>query len=366
MALLGDAPESATPAAQSGVWAGESDSGNAIENELLRVEIGADGSLHSVYDKEVGREVLDGRGNRLFAYADKPPNWDAWDIHEDYALEGEEVPGAERVEVVENGPLRAAVRVERRFRGSRISQTYKLLSASRRLDVETRVEWHERQVLLRALFPVGVRSHEATFETMYGVVRRPTHRNTSWDEARFEVGAHRFADISEPGYGVAILNDGKYGHSARDGVLGISLLKSPLYPDPLADEGEHRFTYSLFPHPGDWTQAGVTREAFSLNSPLIAGVGGGESSGYELVVVEGAELALGSLKRAEDGRAVILRLYEPHGARGPATLRFASRLGGAERVNLLEEPEGTVEVRGHEVLLDVRPFEVLTLRAEPE
>jgi alpha-mannosidase len=366
LALIANAPEAAASEAPSGVRVGESVEGGAIENELLRVEIGADGSLHSVYDKEAGREVLDGRGNRLLAYADKPPNWDAWDIHGDYEIEGEEIPGAVRVEVVEDGPLRAAVRVERRFRGSRISQTYKLLAASRRLDIETHVDWHERQVLLRALFPVAVRSHEATFETMYGVVKRPTHRNTSWDEARFEVGAHRFADVSEPGYGVALLNDGKYGYSARDNVLGLSLLRSPLYPDPLADEGEHRFTYSLFPHPGDWTEARVTREAFSLNSPLIAGVGGGESSGYELVVVEGAELALGSLKRAEDGRGVILRLYEPHGARGPATLRFSLHLRGAERVDLLEEQEGTVEVRGDEILLDVRPFEVLTLRVEPE
>jgi alpha-mannosidase len=364
LTLLANVPENVAPGASSGVRARRTDRGDAIENEHLRVEIGADGSLHSVYDKEAGREVLDGRGNRLLAYVDKPPNWDAWDVHGDYALEGEEVPAAERVEVVEDGPLRAAVRVERRFRGSRISQTYKLLSASRRLDVETRVEWHERQVLLRALFPVGVRTHEATYETMYGVVRRPTHRNTSWDEARFEVGAHRFADLSEPGYGVALLNDGKYGHSARDGVLGISLLKSPLYPDPLADEGGHRFTYSLFPHPGDWTQAGVTREAFSLNSPLIAGVGGGEPPEYGLVVAEGAELALGSLKGSEDGRGMILRLYEPHGARGGATLRFASGIDRAERVNLLEEPGGAVEVRGDEVLLEVRPFEVLTLRVE--
>ena len=365
MALIANAPDAAAPEAPSGVRVGESVEGGAIENELLRVEIGADGSLRSVYDKEAGREVLDGRGNRLLAYADKPPNWDAWDIHGDYEREGEEIPGAESVEIVEEGPLRAAVRVERRFRGSRISQTYKLLSSSRRLDVETHVEWHERQVLLRALFPVAVRSHEATFETMYGVVKRPTHRNTSWDEARFEVGAHRFADLSEAGYGVALLNDGKYGHSARDNVLGISLLRSPLYPDPLADEGEHRFTYSLFPHPGDWTQAGVAGEALSLNSPLIAGVGGG-SSEHGLLVAEGVGLALGSLKRAEDGRGVILRLYEPHGARGTATLRFSFHLRRAERVDLLEGPEGVLEVQGGEILLDVRPFEVLTLRAEPE
>src|SRR5215216_5998485 len=194
--------ETALPEAASGVDIGESGGGAFIENELLRVELSADGNLGRVYDKEVGREALDGGGNLLRVYADKPPNWDAWDIDEDYEMEGEEVPGASRVEVVETGPLRGAVRVERRFSGSRISQTYKLLSASRRLDVETHVDWHERQVLLRALFPLRVRSHEATFETMYGVAKRPTHRNTSWDEVRFEVCAHRFADLSEPGYGV--------------------------------------------------------------------------------------------------------------------------------------------------------------------
>jgi alpha-mannosidase len=283
-----------------------------------------------------------------------------------YEAEGEEVPGAESVEVVEAGPLRAAVRVERHFRGSGISQTYVLLSGSRRLDIQTHVEWHERQVLLRALFPVRVRSHEATFETMYGVVRRPTHRNTSWDEARFEVGAHRFADLSEPGYGVALLNDGKYGHSARDNTLGISLLRGPLYPDPLADEGEHGFTYSLFPHPGDWTGAGVAREALSLNSPLVVVKGEAEPAEYGPVAVEGVELALGALKPAEDGEATILRLYEPHGARGECTLRFAHGLESVERTNLLEEPEGAIGVNDDAVRLEVRPFEVVTLRIKWE
>jgi alpha-mannosidase len=366
LALLENTPEAAVPEASSGIRAGESGESTSIENELLRVEIGASGDLHSVYDKEVGREVLDGRANQLLAYADKPPNWDAWDIHKGYEAEGEEIPGAENVEVVETGPLRAAVRVERRFRGSRISQTYKLLADSRRLDIETRVEWHERQVLLRALFPVGVRSHEATFETMYGVVKRPTHRNTSWDDVRFEVCAHRFADLSEPGYGVALLNDGKYGHSARDNVLGISLLRGPLYPDPLADEGEHSFTYSLFPHPGDWTDAGVTGEAFSLNSPVVAVRGGGEPAEYGFVAPGGVELALGGFKRAEDGRGVILRLYEPHGKRGSTALRFAFSAGSVKRANLLEEPEETVEVEKCKARLDVRPFEVLTLRVQPE
>jgi alpha-mannosidase len=363
LALRRQATNRGNPESVPGIEVGERNGGAHIENEFLRVEVSADGDLARVYDKETGREILDGRGNRLLAYVDKPPNWDAWDIQGGYEKEGEEIPGARSVKVVEWGPLRGAIRVERRFRDSRIAQTYRLLFSSRRLDIETRADWHERQVLLRALFPLSLRSHEATFETMYGAVKRPTHRNTSWDEVRFEVCAHRFADLSEPGYGVALLNDGKYGYSARDNVLGISLLRSPLYPDPLADEGEHRFTYSLFPHPGDWTQAGVTREAFALNSPLIAVEGdAGASEEYGFVESEGLELAPGALKKADDGRGVILRLYEPHGARGRAVLRFGFDVESAERVNLLEEPEGSVEVRGGEIRLQVRPFEVITLR----
>jgi alpha-mannosidase len=203
---------------------------------------------------------------------------------------------------------------------------------------------------------------------MFGAVRRPTHHNTPWDATRFEVSAHRFCDLSEPGYGVALLNDGKYGHSAKGNVVGISLLRSPLYPDPFADEGEHRFTYSLFPHIGDWTAAGVAREAFALNAPLFP-VRAQEDAlprGFSLVEAEGLELALGSLKLAEHGDSVILRLYEPHGARGECTLRFGRPVERVERVNLLEEGEGPVEVHQGAVRLKVRPFEVVTLNVEWE
>jgi alpha-mannosidase len=286
-------------------------------------------------------------------------------VEEGYEAEGEEI-FADSVETVEKGPLRASVRVTRRWGGSGIVQTYRLLSGSRRLDVETWIDWHERRVLLRALFPLNVLSHEATSETMFGAQRRPTHGNTGWDAARFEVSAHRFCDLSEPGYGVALLNDGKYGHSAKRNVLGISLLRSPLYPDPLADEGEHRFTYSLFPHPGDWTAAGVTREAFALNSPLAPVRGGGAPEESSFVEAEGLELALAGLKRSEDGEAVILRLYEPHGARGLARLRFPGGLKRAEKTNLLEDRGGTrVAVEDNGIDLEVRPFEVVTLRLEP-
>jgi alpha-mannosidase len=336
----------------------------------LRVLVGAHGALERVFDKALRRAVLEGRGNQLWAYVDKPREWDAWDIDESYEQEGQEISGVQGIEVLESGPLRAAVRVYHSWRDSRIVQTYRLWAGSRRLDIETHVEWHERQILLRALFPLAVRSHEATFETMYGVVRRPTHRNTSWEAARFEVAAHRFADLSETGYGVALLNDSKYGHSAHGNVLGISLLRSPIHPDPLADEGEHRFTYSLFPHEGDWTGAGVTQEAFALNSPLCTAVARGLgtlSPESGLVAVEGVPLALGSLKKAEDGRGFILRLYEPHGARGESVLRFAKEIKKAEKVNLLEEADKSNPLptaKGDTLRVEVRPFGVLTIRLE--
>ena len=348
--------------ARETVRAEGSGGGAVLENALLSAEIGEGGALLRLYDREAGREVLAGPANRLVAYADRPREWEAWDIDADYAAEGEELPPAS-VEVAEEGPLRASVRAERRWRGSRVAQTYRLLAGSRRLDIETEIDWHERRMLLRALFPVGVRSHEAAFETMYGAVRRPTHRNTSWDAARFEACAHRFCDLSEPGYGVALLNDGRYGHSAEDNVLGISLVRGPLYPDPLADEGTHRFTYSLFPHPGDWTQAGVVEEAFALNSPLFAAEGAPpEAAG--LVEAEGLPLALGALKRAEEGEGLVLRLYEPRGARGRAVLRLDPPPSRVRRTNLLEEPGEEVALEGGRVSLEVQPFEVVSLLLE--
>ena len=225
--------------------------------------------LHGVYDKEADREVLDGRGNQLLAYADKPANWDAWDVDE--SLRGRRRGG---LPVPRAWRWWRAGRCARRcassgvWRGSRISQTY-VCSPARGASTSRRAcEWHERQMLLRALLP-SARSAPTRppSRRCTASCSRPTHRNTCWDAARFEVCAHRFADLSEPGYGVALLNDGKYGHSVHDNVLGLSLLRGPLYPDPLADEGEHRFTYSLFPHAGDWTEAGVAAGSVRAQQP---------------------------------------------------------------------------------------------------
>jgi alpha-mannosidase len=359
--------DGSAPSMENDLRAEASNGGAVIENDQLRVEIGADGTAVRLYDKTNAREALADRANQLWAYVDKPRSWDAWDVDETYERDGEEVGGIEKIEVVAAGPVLAAVRVERRFRESRIVQTYELFTGSRRLDIATEIDWHERQVLLKARFPVAVRSHEATYETMYGAVRRATHRNTSREAAQFEGSAHRFMDMSEPGYGVAILNDAKYGHGAYENVMTLSLLRSPLYPDPLADEGEHRFIYSIFPHAGDWTEAGVAAEAFALNSRLITVPASSDTAdGPGFVQVDGTELGFGTLKQAFDGDGLVLRVYEPNGGRGPVTLRFSEPVVAVERVNLLEAPAegGPIEVTdgGATARFDVRPFEVVSLR----
>ena len=324
----------AAPAPATGVTV----QGGVLENRYLRVEIAADGTLASVYDKRFERQVLDGRGNQIWAYHDQPRDYDAWDIEEDYARSGAEVLASGPLEIIEPGGQRGAIRVTRTVGASTIVQSMRLWANSARIDFRTRIDWHDRRILLKARFPLLIRSDTATFECAFGVVRRPTHRNTSWDAAKFEVPAHRFVDLSEVGYGAALLNDGRYGAHALGAELGISLLKSPILPDRLADEGAHDITYSLLPHGGDWAEGGVLAEAEDLNRPLYHQVvGGAGDAEFAPVKVSGTAVALGALKPAEDDDGLILRLYEPHGARGPIAVEAPPGWTVTGEVNLLED-----------------------------
>jgi alpha-mannosidase len=232
-------------------------------------------------------------------------------------------------------------------------------------------------MLLRALFPLNLNATRATCEIQFGAVERPTHRNTSWDWARFEVCAHRWVDLSEGGYGVALLNDGKYGHSLSHNTLGLSLLKGAIAPAPDADIGMHRFTYSLLPHAGDWRAAEVTRRAYELNAPLRAVAtkdkrqktkddATNRSSSVlrpsSFVSTPTDHIVVETVKVAHEGDGLIVRLYEAHNQRGQATLMFGQPIGDAVEVDLLERPVGAVEVSGNQVRFQVRPFEVKTLR----
>jgi len=338
--------------------AGLSASTRHLENDFLRAEIGADGTVASLIHKPTGREALAGRGNQLWAYpVDKPRNWDAWDVEEDYAVRGEELTTIDSIDLVETGPHRAAIRVVKRYRHSTVTQTYSLTANGRRLDIETELDWHDRRVFLRALTPADIRASEATFECAYGVVRRPTHTNTSWDQAKFEVPGHRFADLGEPGFGLALLNDAKYGHSARGNTLGLSLVRSPVYPDLLADEGKQNFTYALMPHAGSWDEGGVLAEAEDLNQPLLVAEASGLAAGVTAPLqVAGIPAAFSALKPAEDGNGLVLRVYEPAGRRGDFSVAVPQGWAVGQAIDILEEPRE----RGPGAAL--RPFEVRSWR----
>ena len=335
-----------------------------LENDLVRVELAADGTLASVCDKRAAREVLDGRGNQLWAYVDKPRKWDAWDVEAGYAERGRRAAASGPLEVVESGPHRAAVRVERAFRDSRVVQDVRLWAGSARIDFATRLDWHDRRWLLKARFPLAVRSDRATFETAFGVVERPTHRNTSWDEARFEVAGHRFADLSEPGYGVALLNDGRYGHHALGSELGLSLLRSPIWPDPLADEGVQEVVYALYPHAGQWLEGGVLAEAEDLNRPLL--VHPVTRRGSDAAAPARARRPAARARRAEAARgrrrAGAARLRAPGRPRHRAARRCPTAGRSTSATDLLERATGAPE-------LGFGPFQVRTwrlcVRAQP-
>jgi alpha-mannosidase len=339
------------PGAPAGSLSATEDS---LENDLVRVRLAGDGTLASVYDKRAEREVLDGPGNQLWAYVDKPRAWDAWELDERYPDQGEPLPAPHAVSVAEDGPHRAAIRLERRFRDSTVVQEIRLWAGSPRIEFRTTLDWHDRRWLLKARFPLAIRSQHATFETAFGVVERATHRNTTWEQARFETAAHRFVDLSEPGYGVALLNDGRYGHHALHSELGVSLLRSPIWPDPLADEGVQEVTYALLPHQGGWLEGGVLAEAEDLNRPLLARPVRGEEASLRPLALDGIPVALGALKALEDGGGLALRVWEPQGARGAVSLTLPDGWCEAGALDILERPVDASASLG--------PFEVRTWR----
>jgi alpha-mannosidase len=332
-----------------------------IENQQLRITLNQDGTVESIYDKTFEREVLADRGNQLWLFTDVPRQFDAWDIDETYTDEGTELLAVAEPELLEEGPIRAALRVVRRYEDIEIIQEYRLTAHSRRFEIATKVKWHGRRRLLRAIFPFAIHTHEVWSETAFGAVARPNHRNTPWDQARFEIPVHRWADLSEPGYGVSLLNNGKYGYSAHGNVLGISLLRGPIYPDPYADEGEHEFVYAVYPHDGDWRN-GTVREAEEMHSQLrtIPTSGPGWPSLFRFTE---ESLKLASLKKAEDPEAIILRLYEPHGGRGKTTIETALPLQKAAIVNILEDETRDLAIDdARRITFEFKPFQVISLK----
>jgi alpha-mannosidase len=319
-------------------------------------------------------------GNQFQAFEDRPQNWDAWDIDIYYDDRMWLAEPASSIELVEAGPLRATIEVRRRILNSQVVQRISLAHRSLRLDFQTTVDWQERHILLKVAFPVNILSPVATYEIQWGNVERPTHRNTSWDWARFEAPAHKWVDLSEGGYGISLLNDCKYGHDIQGNVLRLTLLRSPTDPDPRADLGEHHFGYSLLPHSGGWEEQTVA-QAYALNDPLLVEPSGAVASegkrpeeqpdtwkgnSLAFVGVDAPNVVVETIKKAEDGQGLIVRLYESQRKRGRFTLSTAFRLTEAWRTNLLEENQERLEVSGRRLELEIKPYQIVTLRLRGE
>jgi alpha-mannosidase len=334
--------------------------GAVLENALLRVELNALGQITAVRDLQEGREVLiPGQlGNVLQVFEDRPVGWDAWDIDPFFEDRMEVVDTPCEITVLEDGPLRATVRIVRDFRDSRIAQDVSLRHDSRALRFDTEVDWHQTHMLAKVAFPVDVMSPRATYGIQWGRIERPTHRNTSWDASRYEVCAHGWADLSDWGYGVALLADCKYGFDVRDQVLRLSLLKSATMPDATADQGRHRFAYALLPHPGGWRGGGVEAEAALMAHPprLV------REALEPPATCTAPNVVLQTLKPAEDADGVVLRLFEAHRRQGRVRVSLASWIARVSVCDLLEREEGEIEIVDGCVSLHLRPFQIVSLR----
>lgn len=335
---------------------------SSMANSRLAVQWDLDGTITSIIDVVRGRELLPPDGTvHLELAPDHPVEYDAWDLESWTRGLGAPLSGEAAVEWVERSPLRAAVRVTRPLgRASTISTTTSLRAGSARLDLSFDIDWHEREQLLSLVVPLDVRASDATCDIQFGHVRRPTHPSSPWDAAKFEVCAHRFVDLAEPDFGVAVLNDGRYGHGLFDGGVTVSLLRAARYPDPEADQGRHAVTISILPHgPG---LHDVLHEAECLNVP-VRFVRGAVAERVRVVEVDAPGVQLSAVKRADDGSGdLIVRLFEATGARTPVSVRAASPVRAASRCNALEEPTEGLDVADGFVALVLRPFELVTLR----
>ncbi len=347
--------------------------GYLLDNGLLRVLVDGDGLLASVVDLGSGREALPpgARGNLLQLHPDHPNMWDAWDIDAHYKRTVVDLTAADVVEVVDNGPLVAAVRVERSFGSSTVTQLLRLRAGARRVDVETEVDWHESEKVLKAAFPLDIHADRSTAEIQFGHLHRSTHTNTSWDSARFEIYAHRWMYVGEPGYGAAVLNDATYGHDVSrtsrptggtTTTIRLTLLRAPRYPDPETDQGRHLFRYALLPGA---TIGDAVAEGYALNLPLRA-VPGDSAELPPVVTVDNPAVVVEAVKLADDRSGdLVVRLYESRGGRAVARVRAGVPVTGAAAVDLLERPlspEQPLEVEGGGVELSLRPFQIMTLR----
>ncbi len=339
-----------------------------LENRFLRIRFNANGEIVTLYDKEFDREVLADtqKANVFQAFEDKPIAHDAWDIdifYQDKLLStGEKTD----ITILEEGPIRASLRINRKILDGEIEQIISIYRESRRIDFDTKVYWTNKDVLLKVAFPVDIHAHQASYDIPFGVLERPTHWNTSWDWARFEVCAHKWVDLSEGDYGVSLFNNCKYGHDIKDNVMRLTLIKCAGAPDPMADVGIHYFKYGLYPHAGGWREAKIPQRAYEFNvDPQLLGGAFNHSkieANQPIVTIDRDHVLLDTIKWAEKENAMIIRLYEGYNQRGNVTLQLAISPQKVMGCNLLEREDHEVDWNENKINFFIKPFEIRTFK----
>ena len=337
-----------------------------LETPFYRVKFNDAMEFASLYDKEADRELLaEGQaGNALLAFEDRPKEYDAWNIDAYYEEKCYPVQNVIGAELTENGAVRTVLRVTKQFYNSIISQDIIFYEHSRRIDFATCIDWKESQVLLKAAFPFELVTDKATFDIQFGNVERPTHRNTSWEQAKYEVCAHKWVDVAEAGFGAAVLNDSKYGCDVKGSTLRLTLLKSGIFPNPVADQEEHEFTYALLPHSGDFREGRVVREGYLLNSSpyQITGQIPVKETQKSYVKVSSENVVVETIKPAEDSEDVIIRCYEAYGKRTKAVITVDGFNGTVYEADLMEQKLSKVTEKTDRFVFEIKPYEIKTFR----
>jgi alpha-mannosidase len=364
--------------------AGVKSTAHTLENEFIRLAVDPDsGCITSLFDKLSQTEALAPAetdtggpknaacGNLLQAFYDKPKDWDAWNIDADFEKQHWDLDKADAVTLVESGPLRSVIRVTKHFQNSTFIQDITMSAGVARVDIKMQADWHEKHILLKVAFPLSAHNEKATFEIPYGSIERPTTRKTPAEQAEFEVPALRWADISDTTHGFSLLNDCKYGYDAKGNVLRLSLLRSPEWPDPHADEGHHEFTYALYPHRRTWRDAQTVRRGYELNYGLFA-IAATRHTGilppeHSFVQIEQGNVMLTAVKKAEDDDDIVLRFYEWAGKETDVQLHLPEGAVSASEADLMEHPNmerpnAALRLRNGTVSVPTKPYEIKTVK----
>jgi alpha-mannosidase len=347
--------------------------GTTLENASLRVVVDPkSGCITSLYNKKSNFETLAAGtcGNVLQLFKDTPQKFDAWNIDPgtlDHPLA--ELTTADSVQVIEQGPMRGVIRITRTWQNSKFVQQIALAAGADEVEVTNDIDWHETHVLLKAAFALSASGPSATYEIPYGTIQRPTTRTNTWEQARFEVPALRWADLGDANHGVSLINESKYGYDAVGNLMRLSLLRSPTSPDPVADRGHHHFSYALYPHAGDWKQALTVRRGYEFNYRLkamqVESHPGTMPQEHSFVSVSADNVVLTAIKKAEDSDGLIFHMYEWAGKGGNVEVNLPPGASGAIETNLMETPQGSaLSINDDHVNLPISPFEIMSLRVD--